>query len=662
MALKINNSQNRNSLDSISGWQVFFVILILSFIAYGNTIQNDYNIDDGYVLTDESDEVKGIAAIPRILFSRYNSGEGVTVGYRPMGKVTMAIEYSLWGNDPHISHFVNIVLFALSTLLLFLFARRIANITDFDHPYVIHFAILIFIFHPIHTEVVCSIKNREEILASIFVLLALLPLVRKGAIGWKQILYMAFMMLLAFWSKQTAFVIFLLIPLVLVVRYTWRSVFKPIYLGTLLVAFLLILLVNSLIPRLVLEPGDAGNYFEQIPYQFYAVSHVIPNGCRTLLFYLQKLLAPYPLGFYYGYDMLPDTSWNSWIPYTGLTIIIVAMFYLIRGLVQQKNLFPVFWTGFFLLSISPLLNFVNWVLVTGTVGERLIYISSMGFCILLSYGLVRIYEYTLDSVSGKAKKHLRQIGIGIALLYLITFAGLTLERNTNWKDKLTLYEHDIQYLDRSARAHLMLAGALLNKADNLPDGLQKNNLVIKGKNHYKKAVMIYPGYDHALKNLGLIYLKYYDNIDSAAFYLKRVSDTHERYFSQAQQYLGDIEYSMNQDLTAAVEYYRRGLNVFPQNRHLYNKLVQLYFSMNKDEEVTEIAESAVLLGWNEAYVDLGDVAFRAADMPTAIMYYELAIENGFRGSQVISILKHHYQDTGDKEKYNQLQQILRNAN
>src|SRR5438128_115343 len=66
----------------------FFVILILVFIAYGNSARNDYNIDDGYVVSLDSGNPltkKGISGIPEILSSRYNVGEGVTYGYRPLG-------------------------------------------------------------------------------------------------------------------------------------------------------------------------------------------------------------------------------------------------------------------------------------------------------------------------------------------------------------------------------------------------------------------------------------------------------------------------------------------------------------------------------------------------------------------------------------------------
>lgn len=75
----------------------------------------------------------------------------------------MAIEYSLWENNPQYSHFINLLLFVLNVYLLLLVIKRIAALFDFKNLQFIYLAIFFFIIHPIHTEVVCSIKNREEI-------------------------------------------------------------------------------------------------------------------------------------------------------------------------------------------------------------------------------------------------------------------------------------------------------------------------------------------------------------------------------------------------------------------------------------------------------------------------------------------------------------------
>ena len=133
---------------------------------------------------------EGIMGIPKLLTSKYSEGPGVSYGYRPLGKITMAIEYSLWGNNPHYSHFINILLFAINCFLLLLFIRKIAGLLDYKNEMVIYLSMLIFIVHPIHTEVVGSIKNREEILCFIFMLGAVLVYFRYMAAGIRKIQYL----------------------------------------------------------------------------------------------------------------------------------------------------------------------------------------------------------------------------------------------------------------------------------------------------------------------------------------------------------------------------------------------------------------------------------------------------------------------------------------
>ncbi|MCB0502275.1 MAG: hypothetical protein KDD32_06300, partial [Bacteroidetes bacterium] len=195
----------------ISVWEAI-IIIVLAFVTYGNTIQNDYNIDDAYIvpLDSQNDIIKeGISAIPTLLTSRYNEGEGVTYGYRPMGKITMVFEYMWWGNNPHNSHVVNILLYALNIILLLVFLRMLSIIGIHMPKQVIYIGLLLFIFHPIHTEVVASIKNREEILCFSFLIIALIFYLKffRDRKTYNLIPFLIFLFL-AILSKETALNVF----------------------------------------------------------------------------------------------------------------------------------------------------------------------------------------------------------------------------------------------------------------------------------------------------------------------------------------------------------------------------------------------------------------------------------------------------------------------
>ena len=50
--------------------------------------------------------------------------------YRPLSLVTFAIEYQLFGESPKVSHFINVVLYALTGMLLYLVVLQFFHNND----------------------------------------------------------------------------------------------------------------------------------------------------------------------------------------------------------------------------------------------------------------------------------------------------------------------------------------------------------------------------------------------------------------------------------------------------------------------------------------------------------------------------------------------------
>lgn len=122
-------------------------------------------MDDNLVTMNHRLTSKGISAIPEIFTSPYYEDQhGYAYEYRPVVLVSFAIEHSLFGENPQISHFINVLLYALLGLLLFkVLMMLLPSANLLFHTTVL----LLFLAHPIHTEVVANIKNRDEILSLI---------------------------------------------------------------------------------------------------------------------------------------------------------------------------------------------------------------------------------------------------------------------------------------------------------------------------------------------------------------------------------------------------------------------------------------------------------------------------------------------------------------
>jgi tetratricopeptide (TPR) repeat protein len=642
----------------------FFSILVLVFITYGNSIKNDYNIDDGFVVSiDEGNKLtnKGIWAIPKMLTSNYSTGPGVTYGYRPLGKITMAIEYSLWENNPQYSHFINLLLFALNVYLLLLFIKKIAAMFHYENMSLIYLSLVLFILHPIHTEVVCSIKNREEILCFIFTLSAALVYFKfREKNKWIYLLPFILLTVLAFLSKQTA-VSLLGIILLIIFFSEWvlkdnhfdikiiKAVFNiRNFIVLVLVYYIFRFIVNDML--LILPPGDIGVQFESNPYFFSPDSHSFPNGIQTIFFYLKKLIIPFPLLFYYGYNMLPDQNWNTFYPYAGILLFIIFGYLVFRNIKRKQHLFFTFWLLFFAATLFPFTNLFKNYYVTGIVGERLIYQASAGFCMLLIYTI----NYMLKLAENKIRENnfvkFEYLTYMITGLIALPYFILTIDRNKDWKDKKTLYENDIQYLSNAARANYIYAGNIMKR---LSDGenfqVNKEAEIQKAIHYFNAALKIYPKVNSSWLALGNVYRSYLSMPDSALFFYSKVDTSSKYTYVRARELMGSIYYAKNDSLKA-LQYYKEAFTLYPQDLPVYKDMVVILLGLKKYDEILPLADIAIKNKWPEGYANKGDAYLNKKDTALAVEYYEKALENGFKNDVLLKNLDYYYKIKGINQK------------
>jgi len=197
---------------------VIIAIFVAGFLLYGGSLQNGYNIDDDYVCENHQLVQQGIKGIPEIFVSRYNNNGGVMFGYRPVTITVYAIEYQIFGESPAVGHFFNIIYYIIVCIILFFFLRNLLK-TKFAStiPVLPIVATAIFMTHAIHTEVVLSLKNREEILCLIFCLssamLALRYYDRRKII---DIIFAIILLGIGFLTKESAIVFLAITPLTII--------------------------------------------------------------------------------------------------------------------------------------------------------------------------------------------------------------------------------------------------------------------------------------------------------------------------------------------------------------------------------------------------------------------------------------------------------------
>ncbi|MCF8429337.1 MAG: glycosyltransferase family 39 protein, partial [Bacteroidia bacterium] len=191
------------------------------------------NMDDNLVTQKHVLTSKGLSSINKIFSqSYYSNNVDLGFGYRPIVLLSFAMEHQFLGESAKTSHFVNLILYAIAVLLLF---KLLLGYTGEKGILLAFLATLLFAVHPIHTEVVASIKNRDEILAFLFLMLSALSIEKY----LKNNSILSLLSILIFFSigmlaKKSIFTMIFVLPLVVIILN--KISLKKIFLITLMLA------------------------------------------------------------------------------------------------------------------------------------------------------------------------------------------------------------------------------------------------------------------------------------------------------------------------------------------------------------------------------------------------------------------------------------------
>jgi protein O-mannosyl-transferase len=647
---------------SDSRFGLFILLTVAVFILYGNTIRNNYCFDDDFVTGKNATVIhKGLSAIPDIFSSRYAEGKDLVFGYRPVPKSTFALEYSLFGLNPHVSHLINILLYLFTGLLLYTILRKLFFATG--KPFIV-MVVLLFLAHPVHTEVVASLKNREELLYFLFCLLALrffLYLADRG--NWRHFLYGTLFFMLAMLSKQSAIIFAIIIPFSMWFSFYQRnSPSRKDWIKILLTFFTLtgVGLLVYFLPDQWLLPENVKLYSFENPLHFIGSSWIkYATGFYALLFYLKLLVFPHPLVYYYGFNMLDAKSWSdpyvifSFILHAGL--LIYAFF-----LIVKKNL-----TGFallfYFLAIALFSNL--YTPVNGIVGERFLYAPSLGFILILVYLIFKISktEPRLPVFDWKQKPVLWMVFVTVFVLY----AGKTISRNGDWKDNYTLFSHDIAYLKSSVKANDLMASELLDsvyrdlgRTRNYSLYNPQVNEVLK---YYNQSLSLYPENAKALNNIAGIYMNFRRQPEIALQYFEKAAKI-EKENDRVMVNMGQC-YEYMKNYNKAVGSYREALKINPDIPDVYVYIGNIYAASGKLDSAIAVNKELIVIHpeleapWaNAGYYSLqkGDTANAVHFMDKAFRINPVSYDKGI-------ILYKYFMKTGDSLNarwyYNQLRQL-----
>jgi protein O-mannosyl-transferase len=434
------------------------LLLALAALVYANTLVNGFTYDDeGYILRNQAVQTASVTKL-------FQPTQGNHI-FRPFAFATFALNWALGSDQPFGYHLVNLLLHAAVTLLLYLLLRTL--LAPRPRGGILAFvAALLFAVHPIHTEAVASIVGRSELLAAALLFAAWLLHLRDRP------LLVLLCFALALLSKESA-VVFL--PLVLAGDYALQK-FKPLSRYAAICG--LTLAYIALLWKLQGGHFEKGTYTPvDNPLATLPASWRILNALRVAWKYIGLQFYPETLSYDYSYNAIRlYANWAHLLPVAVATIAVLGLW---AWAVQTKRspwviAGAVYIAGFAVTS--------NILVSTGTImGERLAYLPSAGFCLLIA--LIWILLENRNST----------VAWALLICILSVLSLRTVWRNQDWHDNLRLYSTDIRAVPQSVRAHL-----------NLGDEYLRRRQVEAAHNEYQVALNIYPDSDGALERNGMV--------------------------------------------------------------------------------------------------------------------------------------------------------------
>ena len=568
----------------------YSILAIIGLVFYGNTLFNQFALDDNGVILGNGYVQKGVSGIYDIMtndaYSSYlqqmHASQNFTGGrYRPLSIVFFAIEQTFFGNSPFVMHFVNILFFIATIIAIFYFLSNFLLKKVPRGEDCAFLAAILFAIHPLHTEVVANIKSFDEILSLFFILLTFIFSLEYTKQNEKKYLYLAIGgFFLALLSKEYAITLIVLIPMLfyLYPAENKKSIISSSipYFITAFVYLLLRLKVVGL-PHSDSTVRYLNNQIRMDPYFLASPMHKFATEWYALGKYIFMLFVPYPLAADYSYNQIPYKSFSN-ITVILSVLAIIGLTYWGFKLLMKKDViaFPVF---FFLLMLVPISNF--FINVGAVYGERFDYHASLGFVVVISYLVFRLTR--------KISFSIRKNAITGALAGLILVCAFeTIARNRDWKNDTILFIHDVKVVPNSEFADCNAAIGYINLSQEAGNESRKTQMLDTAVMLCRRAINLDKTFPDPFINAGLSYY-YLSNLDSAKYFWDIIQNglypNHPKVkFYQpllAKSYLNEAKAVGANNPSIAIREIKKGISEDSTIAELWYNLGGAYFSIHR---------------------------------------------------------------------------------
>lgn len=505
------------------------------FAIYANSFQVPFLLDDDVTILANPSirELTDFGAVLDPPAHVFSAG-------RPLVNFSFALNYAVSGTSVAGYHFLNVLVHALSCLVLFGLVRRVLELPQFRSespgtPRAIAAAVAaLWALHPLQTAAVTYVSQRAESLMALFYLVTLYAFVRAASDAesrrWTIVSLVA--CLLGVLTKET------MVTAPLVVLLLDRVLFSESFRA-------------ALRARTALYAGYAATWL--VLAWLMIAQHLTTRGVgfetgvtpftyglaetRAFTRYVALTFWPQPLVFDYGSEFLNASALEAM---GGCFFVAVAVGLAIYA--WQRSPAAGFCLAIFFLILAPTTSFVP--IALQPMAENRMYLPLAALIVLLAVGV--------NAAVGSR----RAAALGFAAA--LALAGVTVARNHDFRGAVNIWTDTVAKRPDSSRARNNLGLALLAIPGRRADAIQQ----------FETALRLKPGFLEVHNNLGNALAEVPGRRDDAiAHYAAalRAKPT----FAQAHANLANALLRTPGHEAEALEHYRTALSLQPMNAALH---------------------------------------------------------------------------------------------
>lgn len=595
----------------------------LGFLLYANTLGHLWTLDDFSIIKSNWITKGGLKNIDLIFSKEYRFGSWNSVGslYRPIPLAMFTLEWQLSPDNPFLGHLLNALFYALTGWVLWATWRRI--LADYP-PVLAAIAVLVFMAHPVHTEVVANIKSRDEILALLFgtlTLRAIWEYIYSSETKWLVAGMLSYAV--AMFSKESAITLMAVFPLAMW-YFSPASTSKIVRVaGLMLIPAVIFLLIRKKV--LDAQPyQETYSILDNFMVETKNQAERLASAFMMCGRYLWTLIFPHPLVCDMGYPQMKVVNFSDWRALAGFFSYVGMGLWAIFNM-RNKHILS-FAILFYLATFSV---FSNVLMLIGTsYGERLLYMPSFGFALAVGWLFVKIFK--IDDRTEIWNPNGKGTALWMALGALLAIYSLrTVFRNGAWYDSASLYAADLPNSPNCAKLNYHNALEQVRLGMDEKESVVKDvEQVRKGIAGYDKCIELYPQYHDAYGSRGLAYYRLGE-------VLKNPEEQKKAWDQALLDYQESLKYRYN-------------------NSEVLSNMGKIYFTRGQPEKAEEVYRKAV--EFDPRFVDgrrnLGAVLAMQRKFPQAIEQWKQALDYADKTKlpTLYFYIGSAYKDMGQPEK------------